>query len=249
MFRLLRLIIMCCAASATVARGVAAQKGSARIFGSVVNRATQAAIPGTLIIHAGDGRFVTSDSFGYFQFPELAAGIVRFTVRAPGFPAATFVVALTNGERMERDIELDSVGAVVAEQPTKPGEPAQALPEVTVEAASPLGRRYADFERRRATGRGQYLTRADIEMSGASTLQDAVRNLRGVRFDCSGTQCSIRMARAPMSCLPSMSSTNASTTSSDRPFPCATSRRSNCIRDHPRCPASLPVAMRGAAWS
>ena len=172
-----------------------AQKGSAQLFGSVVNRRTQGAIVGTRIVHVGDGRLVVSDSFGYYRFHELDAGLVRFRVQAPGYPIATFVVALTNGERMERDIELDSLpdGAAAAAQP---------LPEVAVEAAPSLGRRYADFERRRSHGRGQYLTRADIEMTGAGTLQDAVRNLRGVNFDCSGSGCSIRMARAPMRCLP-----------------------------------------------
>lgn len=172
-----------------------AQKGSARMFGSVVNRATQGAIPGTQIIHSGDGRIVTSDSFGYYQFPGLAAGIVRFMVRAPGYPVATFAVALTNGERMERDIELDSLRP-------ESGGVAQELPTVAVEAPAPLGRRYADFERRKSQGRGQYITRADIEANGSGTLQDAVRNLRGVNLDCVGTGCSIRMARAPMRCLP-----------------------------------------------
>jgi hypothetical protein len=171
-----------------------AQKGSAFMFGSVVNRATQGPIIGARITHVGDGRVVASDSLGYYRFHDLAAGLVRFTVRAPGYPVATFTVALTNGERMERDIELDSLQL--------PADSAQALPEVTVEAASPLGRRYADFERRRSQGRGQYLTRADIDNTGANTLQDAVRYLRGVNLDCSGTQCNIRMARAPMRCLP-----------------------------------------------
>lgn len=171
-----------------------AQKGSAFVFGSVVNRATQGPIVGARITHLGDGRLVASDSLGYYRFPNLAAGLVRFSVRAPGYPTATFTVALTNGERMERDIELDSLQL--------PADSAQALPEVTVEAASPMGRRYADFERRKSQGRGQYLTRADIEGRGANTLQDAVRHMRGVNLDCSGTQCHIRMARAPMRCAP-----------------------------------------------
>jgi len=185
------LLLLAIALSAPVSY---AQKGSAFLFGSVVNRATQGPITGARITHAGDGRLVTSDSLGYYQFRNLAAGLVRFTVRAPGYPMATFTVALTNGERMERDIELDSVPLTT--------DSAQALPEVTVEAASPMGRRFADFERRRSQGRGQYLTRADIENSAANTLQDAVRYMRGVNLDCSGTQCNIRMARAPMRCLP-----------------------------------------------
>ncbi len=175
-----------------------AQKGSARLFGSVVNRGTQGPISGARITHAGDGRIVTSDSFGFYRFHDLAAGIIRFTVRAVGFPPTTFSVALTNGERMERDIELDSI----LDPEAAAAAAAQELPTVEVEATAPLGRRYMDFERRRSQGRGQYLTRADIETMGASTLQDAVRSLRGVNLDCAGTRCSIRMARAPMRCAP-----------------------------------------------
>jgi len=162
----------------------------------VVNRSTQGPISGARITHAGDGRVVTSDSFGYYRFHDLAAGIVRFNVRAPGYPTTTFSVALANGERMERDIELDSITDPAA------SATAQALPTVEVEAPSPLGRRYMDFERRRSQGRGQYLTRSQIEAMGASTLQDAVRAMRGVNLDCAGTRCSIRMARAPMRCPP-----------------------------------------------
>ncbi len=177
----------------------AAQKGSAAIFGTVVDRMTQGPIPNARIVHAGDGRIITSDSLGFFQFPELRAGIVRFNVRAVGYPAVTFTVALTNGERMERDIELDGV---------KPGDSAsagtaQTLAGVEVEAPAPLGRRFADFERRKAMGRGHYLTRTQIEALGATTLQDALRGLRGVAVECSGgIGCYIRMVRAPMRCLP-----------------------------------------------
>ena len=173
------------------------QRGTARLFGTVVNRATQGPIPNTVIVHTGDGRVVHSDSLGYYQFHELRAGIVRFTVRAPGYPVATFAVALTNGEWMERDIEMDSLATPA------PRDSAQPLPAVAVEAAAPLGRRYADFERRKASGRGHYVTRAQIEASGASTLQDALRGLRGVVIECSSGQSGcIRMARAPLRCSP-----------------------------------------------
>jgi hypothetical protein len=175
-----------------------AQKGSSRIFGTVVDRLTQGPVALADIIHAGDGRLVTSDSLGYYQFHDLAAGLVRFTVRAKGFPLTSFVVALTNGERMERDIELDSVSA-----PDSTRGQAQNLPGVTVEAAPSRGARYRDFDMRRALGRGQYLTRAQIEANGSSNLQDAVRGLRGILVECGGGRgCYIRMARAPMRCLP-----------------------------------------------
>lgn len=173
------------------------QKGSAHMFGSVVDRMTQGPIPNARIVHAGDGRIVIADSLGFYQFPELKAGIVRFNVRAVGYPTVTFTVALTNGERMERDIELDAPKAGDSAQV------AQTLAGVEVEAAAPLGRRFADFERRKAQGRGHYLTRTQIETLGANNLQDALRGLRGVAVECSGgSGCYIRMVRAPMRCLP-----------------------------------------------
>lgn len=175
-----------------------AQRGSAMMFGVVVDKLTEAPIVNAEIVHAGDGRTVRSDSLGYYQFPSLAAGIVRFGVRAMGYRYATFTFALSNGERMERDIALEA-----ATQPTTaPGAVAQPLPEVAIEAPPPMGVRFADFERRKATGRGHYLTRAQIEQKGASNLTDAVRDLRGVALDCSGTTCNVRMVRAPMRCTP-----------------------------------------------
>ncbi len=189
LIRIAVLLSACCAGAPAFA-----QKGSAHIFGSVVDRKSQAPIPSARIVHAGDGRVVTSDSLGYYQFPELRAGIVRFQVRAQGYPLTTFTVALTNGERMERDIEL-VIGAS--------RDSAQVLQGVQVEVEAPLGRRFADFERRKANGRGHYLTRTQIEAMGASNLQDALRGLRGVNVECaSGTGCQIRMARAPMRCNP-----------------------------------------------
>ena len=99
------------------ARPLLAQKGSAAVFGTVVNKVHQGPIPDAVISHAGDGRVVKSDSLGFYQFPELKAGIVRFIVRARGYPTSTFSVALTNGEHMERDVELDNTAPRPPELP------------------------------------------------------------------------------------------------------------------------------------
>ncbi len=175
---------------------VQAQRGSSMIFGVVVNRATQAPITNADIVQTGSGRTVKSDSLGYYRFDNLSAGIVRFSVRASGFHLGQFTYALANGEHMERDIELDSTSVVLS------NKPAQQLPEVAVEAAASMGRRFADFERRKATGRGHYLTRAQIEQKGANDLPNALRDLRGVTMDCGGTSCYVRMVRAPSRCQP-----------------------------------------------
>lgn len=172
-----------------------AQKGSAQVAGTVVDLTSGAVVANADIVQLGGGRKVVSDSLGKYLFPDLPAGIVRFLVRVRGFPATMVTVALARDESMSRVIELDStvVGRTAA----------QSLPALAVMAPKPSLPRYVDFERRRLTGRGQYLVRADVEKAGYASLQDAMRGLRGVNLDCGGgAGCAIRMARAPMRCSP-----------------------------------------------
>lgn len=191
--RRLRFVAWMCLTLYPVA--AAAQRGTARIYGTVIDRESQAPLAGVQIVHLGDGRSVTTDSLGLYQFDKLAGGLVRFMVRAARYPATTLVVALVPGEQMERDVALEKASSTVTG--------AQALPEVKVSAPPSLGPRYADFERRRLTGRGQYMTAEEIERTGAARLQQVVLNLRGVHVDCGGgAGCFIRMTRAPMRCLP-----------------------------------------------
>lgn len=172
-----------------------AQKGGARVIGTVIDATSRAAVAGADIVHVGGGRSVVSDSLGHFVFAELPTGIVRFVVHSVGFPVLRVAVALTTDETMSKVIELDSSSA------TRTG--AQSLPGMTLSAPRPPMPRFVDFERRRQTGRGQYLVREEIEKSGVSSLQDAMRGLRGVNNDCGGGNgCVIRMARAPMRCSP-----------------------------------------------
>lgn len=176
--------------------GVAvAQKGSAQLSGTVVDHTSGAVVTSADIVQLGVGRRVVSDSLGKFLMTDLPTGIVRLMVRVRGFPTTIVAVALASGESMSRVIELDST--VVGRSTV------QKLPTEAVVAPRPPAPRYVDFERRRAIGRGQYLVREDLERGGYSSLQDAMRGLRGVNVECGGGNgCAIRMARAPMRCSP-----------------------------------------------
>lgn len=179
-------------------------RGNAQISGRVIDASTRTPLARADIIHLGLGKVVVSDSLGRYAFPELPSGIVRLLVRRGGFPSLTVTVALARGEWMTRDIMLDSSQAARAA--------AQSLPSVSVHAPKPPEPRYADFERRRLTGLGQYITRKQIEQEGFANLQDAMRGLRGVNLDCGGAGvndvsgsslgCNIRMSRATMMCTP-----------------------------------------------
>jgi hypothetical protein len=172
----------------------------ALVHGRVVNKASGAAIPGVAIVLAADGRTVATDSAGRYQFGNLPAGLMRFLVHAPGFQAAEFVVDIKAGDDVARTIELESS----ASGPAPPS-----LSPVVTEAVPGGSYRLMDFERRRRTGRGQYLTDEEIQKSGAATLQDATRGMRGVTLHCGGsadvaggTGCRIQVTRAPMNCQP-----------------------------------------------
>ena len=172
-----------------------AQAGSGQLLGTVIDATSRSAVSGADVVHVGGGRTAVTDSLGQFIFGELPSGIVRFVVRGVGFPVLRVAVALTKGESLSKVIELDSSSTVRTT--------AQLLPGVTATAPRPPMPRFVDFERRRITGRGQYLVREEIEKSGANSLQGAVRGLRGVNIDCGGGNgCMIRMARAPMRCHP-----------------------------------------------
>lgn len=171
----------------------AAQQGNARLHGRVVDHTSTAGLRQAEIVLPEQGRATRTDSGGEFALAGLPNGSLRLVVRALGFRPSEVVIDLKAGDDVERIFALDSTGT----------SKAQLLPTLSVDADAPLSYRLADFERRRRTGRGHYLTEEQIQASGANSVQGAVRGLRGVEFDCRGDGfCKIHMARAPNNCDP-----------------------------------------------
>lgn len=173
----------------------------ARFYGRVLDASTQEPIAGARLSSPSVTGVTTTDSAGRFNIAGIPPGLVRFFVMAPSFPRANVVLAFAAGEEMERVLELDSSSAA-AQAEERPQ--ARAIPQVTVEATplAPLWLR--DFERRRGTGRGQYVTREEIEARNYNRLSDVMQVMRGVTLDCGGggSGCQVRMVRAPMQCYP-----------------------------------------------
>jgi hypothetical protein len=180
-----------------VGRRTPAPSRAARLYGTVVDAATGLPLPGVRIVTTSVSTVAVSDSAGRFDLPGIPPGLVRFHISAAGFPRVTMSLAFTAGEEMERTLELDS--ATVEAAPA-----ARALPQMTIEATPVVPNWLRDFERRRETGRGHYLTREQVESRGGMRLSDVVQTLRGVTLDCGGggSTCHIRMTRAPMQCYP-----------------------------------------------
>jgi len=169
---------------------------SATFTGRVLDATTNAPIASATVAVTTTGASVRTDSVGRFRIEGLRVGIHRFLVSATGYSRGSLTLAFAAKEVMERDLELERLGAASADSG------AQVLAAVPVTAEPTLGRRFADFERRRATGRGQYLTKAEIEDRQVMTLQDAMRTMRGIRYSCAGGSCTVQMARAPLGCSP-----------------------------------------------
>ena len=65
----------------------------------------------------------------------------------------------------------------------------------------PTSRGLRDFERRRSSGHGYFVTPEEIERKGPATLGDLLRGVPGVTTACDRvTGCYIRMMRAPRGC-------------------------------------------------
>ncbi len=166
-----------------------AAQGTAAITGIVVDRKTGSPVPGALVSIRGTARLETANQHGRFAHNGLAAGQYPLDVRAVGYAMALWIVTLDDGEVADTLFEIEmlsfDLGAILVE-----GRPSAAQ------------RRFQQFERRRASGRGYFLAEEQIESMHARTLADLLRSVPGVQTLCTSRGCTIRMTRAPRDCLP-----------------------------------------------
>lgn len=177
-------------ALALVVPAAGAQGATAAIAGRVLDARSRAPIPGAIVTLASVRRPpVTVDSTGRFVHAGLAAGSHRIEVRAIGYAIGAWVVVLAEGDTA-RGLEL-------ALDPRE-----YVLPAVDASAdAPPLHRGLRDFERRRATGQGIFVTPEEIARRSPTTIGDILRTVPGVTTACDRvTGCYIRMLRAARSC-------------------------------------------------
>lgn len=169
----------------------------ARISGRVTDKTSGAAVAQAQLLLVTEGRWVETDSAGRYTLPGLPPGDAHLVVRAFRFPKTEVLVRVAAGDDLVVAIVLDSTAA---------GGAPQRLEAIAVTAAAPVSNyRLVDFERRRRTGLGQYLTEEEIRSSGAANLQDATRGMRGLTLHCGGTEeggCRIQVIRARMNCQP-----------------------------------------------
>ena len=167
-----------------------AQTGRAAIVGRIVDRQTHGPVRGARLALTGTSLGVDSDSAGRFAREGLRAGGYRLEARAIGYAVGSWSVELHGGEILRRDFALEPLPVP--------------LDPVVVEGQPTFAQqRLRDLERRRASGRGYFLSEAQIERAHPRTLADLLRNVPGVRLVCRGSSnCTIRMSRAARECRP-----------------------------------------------
>jgi hypothetical protein len=140
----------------------------ATLIGTVTDIAG-APLPGAEVTLLGSStvRALTSDS-GTFRLGGLPTGSVVLSVRRLGFEPATFTAQLRAG-KVHR--------ATLALTPS-----AQSLPTVAVSDTIQKSHWLDQFESRRSSQRGTFITRADIERKSARNGSDLLRTVPGVRI-------------------------------------------------------------------
>ena len=160
---------------------------STAITGQIVASETGAPIKGATVQMMGTRMAATTDSMGRFALTGLPPGPVMLEARAVGYATGNWRLTLRPGQVIDHQFDLDLL--------------AYELPEVTVEAKK-AARRFADFERRRQSGMGYFITKEQIERASPTNLIDILVTVRGVQQVCITNDCFAKMVRAPPGCYP-----------------------------------------------
>ncbi|MDB4875433.1 MAG: TonB family protein [Gemmatimonadetes bacterium] len=120
-----------------------------------------------MLSHADRVSAITTDS-GVFRIVGLQPGTNVFNVRRIGYEAATFTAVLKPGKTHRATFTLSAT--------------AHALAAVSVSDTAVQTHWLDQFDRRRTSNRGTFITRADIIRKGARTGTDIVRTVPGIRI-------------------------------------------------------------------
>jgi hypothetical protein len=153
-------------ASIVVALGARQAVAQGTVAGRVTDQ-TQSPIRDAEVEIARIGIQTRTDSLGRFSLRGVTSGPQRVTVRRMGYEPA-FV-----------DLRVADDGSVTVHLLLTPR--AQVLPAVPIEGAAPpsVPRRLRDFERRRTSGVGHFLTAGDLEAERSKPLGDVLVRLPG----------------------------------------------------------------------
>jgi hypothetical protein len=138
-------------------------------------------------------RIITGDS-GVFRIAGLPAGTDVFNVRRIGYESASFTAVLKPGRTHRATMTLTAS--------------AQPLPRVDIADTATQSHWLDQFERRKSSNRGTFITRDQIVRSGARIGTDVLRTVPGVRIvplrRGVGNQVVMNRGAGTRTCTPSM---------------------------------------------
>jgi hypothetical protein len=138
-------------------------------------------------------RIISGDS-GSFRIPGLQPGTRVFNVRRIGYEAASFTAVLRPGRTHRANFSMSAS--------------VRALPLVSVSDTAVKTHWLDQFERRRSTNRGTFITRAEIVRRSARTGTDVVRTVPGIRLSPmrggAGHQVTMTRGAGARPCVPTM---------------------------------------------
>ncbi len=150
-----------------------AQGESGALLVTVTSGQSGRPVMGARVSVVGTTLAATTDASGRLRMVGLPAGTQTVEVRRLGYASRLGLVKVQPGEAVSAAFTLD-VEAI----------PVAAI-EVKAEARRDFGAEYlerAGFDRRRRTGFGAFITRAELEKQNPSYLSDALRRVSGVRL-------------------------------------------------------------------
>ena len=164
------LLVVCALFCATTA---VAQKPSklATMSGKILADSSERPIVGAQIAVPALGLTTTSDSLGTFRLTGIGVGRHLITVIHLGFEQLKTYVTFAASGTVDADIVLTPMATNAA----------QRVGTVTV-TADAVPRGLVDFERRRQSGIGDFLTEDAIRKTSRGELTDVLRRLPGVQF-------------------------------------------------------------------
>jgi hypothetical protein len=148
----------------------AVANGQATMSGVLRDSVSRAGIPGVEVAVPAKGLRTTSDSSGFFRLDSIPLGTWRVLLRKPGFDSIAITVPFDAEGAISRDFFLTQLTRVL------PTVPVRATSSPTITA------KLVDFERRRLSGPGRFLTASQIESARVTRTGDLIQRLSGTRI-------------------------------------------------------------------
>lgn len=161
-------VILAATVAAALPPAANAQPGAALLVGRVVADSTKQPVRGAKVVIPSLSKEAVADSLGRFRIAGIAPGRRGLRVDALGYAPLRTAVEFSAGDTVEMEIGLSPA--------------VEGLEVVEVVATQNASARLAEFERRRASRTGSYLTAGEIATRARGRLSEALRTLDGVTF-------------------------------------------------------------------